>query len=431
MTTAAILTTVRRRRIFLPRLLDDGASPVPGRRLQPMPTPTELDSILHTVRTFIDREVMPLETGFLTQGFEPVQPRLDELRTKVKHLGLWVPHLPASAGGPGLSLVEFARVSEELGRTPIGHYVFNAQAPDVGNMELLIGHGDAMQSDRWLRPLVDGRIRSCFSMTEPGRAGSNPTWLTTTAIREGDEYVISGDKWFTTAADGAAFTIVMAVTNPDEPNRYRKTSMIIVPTDTPGFELVRNTPVMGERGSGWASHAEVAFNGCRVPVANRIGPEGAGFALAQERLGPGRIHHCMRWIGICERAIEIMCRHAVERELAPGTPLASRQVVQHWIADSRAEVNASRLMVMDAAAKIEREGSRSARAEISAIKFYVAGTLDRVLDRALQTLGGLGVTDYTPIAFWYRHERAARIYDGADEVHRNLVARVELAKYTQ
>jgi len=408
---------------------DEDASQVPDRRLRCMRP--ELDAILDTVHSFLERELMPLESEFLTRGFASVEPRLAETRAKVKELGLWVPHLPLSAGGPGFSLVEFARVSEELGRTPLGHYAFNAQAPDVGNMELLLRHGDPTQKDRWLRPLIDGAMRSCFSMTEPGRAGSNPTWLTTTAISDGDEYVIDGDKWFTSAADGAAFTIVMAVTNPESPDRYRKASMIIVPTGTPGFELVRNTPVMGERGSGWASHAEVAFNGCRVPVANRIGPEGAGFALAQERLGPGRIHHCMRWIGICERAIEVMCRHAIDRELAPGTPLASRQVVQHWIADSRAEVNASRLMVMDAAAKIEREGSRSARAEISAIKFYVANTLARVLDRALQTLGGLGMTDYTPIAFWYRHERAGRIYDGADEVHRNLVAKVELAKYRQ
>lgn len=425
-----IVMSVRRMEAPFPFHFDGcDAAGVPDRRLRRMWT--EHDAILDTVRSFISREVMPLEAEFLTDGFESVQSRLEELREKTKQIGLWVPHLPAHAGGPGLSLVEFARVSEELGKTPLGHYVFNAQAPDVGNMELLSSHGDAAQKDKWLRPLIDGTIRSCFSMTEPGRAGSNPTWLTTTAARDGDEYVIDGDKWFTSAADGAAFTIVMAVTNPESPDRYARASMIIVPTDTPGFQLVRNTPVMGERGFGWASHAEVAFNGCRVPITNRIGPEGTGFALAQERLGPGRIHHCMRWIGICERAIEIMCRHAIDRDLSPGRTLASRQVVQHWIADSRAEVNASRLMVMDAAAKIEREGSRSARVEISVIKFYVANTLNRVLDRALQTLGGLGMTDYTPIAFWYRHERAARIYDGPDEVHRNLVARVELAKYGQ
>jgi alkylation response protein AidB-like acyl-CoA dehydrogenase len=391
--------------------------------------PSELNAVLDTIRRFVETEVQPLEALFLAEGFATVQPRLDELRHVVKRMGLWVPHLSAAAGGPGLSLSEFARVSEVLGRTPLGHYVFNAQAPDVGNMELLLEHGDEAQRRTWLRPLVDGTIRSCFSMTEPGRAGSNPTWLSTTAITDGSDYIINGDKWFTTGAEGSAFTIVMAVTNPESQERHRRASMIIVPTGTPGFELVRNTSVMGERGDGWASHAEVAFNGCRVPTANRIGDEGDGFRLAQERLGPGRIHHCMRWIGICERAIEVMSRHAIDRELAPGIPLASRQVVQHWIADSRAEVDASRLMVVSAAEKLEREGPRAARVEISTIKFFVADTLGRILDRALQTLGGLGMTDYTPIAFWYRYERAARIYDGSDEVHRDLVARAELAKY--
>jgi acyl-CoA dehydrogenase len=399
----------------------------PIRRLIVMPS--ELNAVLDTIRRFVETEVQPLEAPFLAEGFATVQPRLDELRHVVKRMGLWVPHLSAAAGGPGLSLSEFARVSEVLGRTPLGHYVFNAQAPDVGNMELLLEHGDEAQRRTWLRPLVDGTIRSCFSMTEPGRAGSNPTWLSTTAITDGSDYIINGDKWFTTGAEGSAFTIVMAVTNPESQERHRRASMIIVPTGTPGFELVRNTSVMGERGDGWASHAEVAFNGCRVPTANRIGDEGDGFRLAQERLGPGRIHHCMRWIGICERAIEVMSRHAIDRELAPGIPLASRQVVQHWIADSRAEVDASRLMVVSAAEKLEREGPRAARVEISTIKFFVADTLGRILDRALQTLGGLGMTDYTPIAFWYRYERAARIYDGSDEVHRDLVARAELAKY--
>jgi acyl-CoA dehydrogenase len=407
---------------------ETGAPAVPFGKVRKLGgMPREL--LLDTVRRFVEAEIQPLEAPFLTGGFASVEPRLAELRAAVKRLGLWAPHLPAEAGGAGLSLIEFAGVSEELGRTPLGHYVFNAQAPDVGNMELLLTHGDESQKDAWLRPLIDGSIRSSFSMTEPGRAGSNPTWLATSATREGNEYVINGDKWFTTGAEGAAFTIVMAVTNPESRERHRKASMIIVPFETPGLELVRNTSVMGERGSGWASHAEVAFTNCRVPVSNRIGDEGAGFVLAQERLGPGRIHHCMRWIGICERAIEIMAKHAVDRELRPGDPLASRQVVRHWIADSRVDVDASRLMVIDAAQKIERDGPRAARTQVSAIKFFVADVLGRVLDRTLQVLGGLGMTDYTPIAFWYRHERAARIYDGADEVHRDLVARAELAKY--
>lgn len=266
-------------------------------------------------------------------------------------------------------------------------------------------------------------------MTEPGRAGSNPAWLSATAERDGDHYVLNGDKWFTSAADGAAFTIAMMVTNPQAESRYARASQIIVPTDTPGFTRVRNTPVMGEAGSGWASHSEVSFTDCRVPVTNRIGDEGAGFVLAQERLGPGRIHHCMRWLGICERSLDLMCEYAVNRELAPGRPLADQQVVQHWIADSRTEIDAARLMVLRAAWKIEREGNHAARTEVSQIKFFVANTLQRVIDRALQVHGGMGMTDYTPLAWWYRHERAARIYDGADEVHRNVVARHELGRH--
>jgi alkylation response protein AidB-like acyl-CoA dehydrogenase len=388
----------------------------------------DLADLLATAREFVEKEVVPLEPHFLTGAHEELEPRVAEVRAKAKAMGMWAPALPEEVGGAGMSLVEFAHLSEELGRTPLGHYVCNAQAPDVGNMELLLQFGTDEQIERWLHPLVAGEIRSCFSMTEPGHAGSNPTWMSSTAERDGDEYVINGDKWFTSAADGAAFTIVMAVTNPDA-DRYRKASQIIVPTDTPGFSLVRNTPVMGDVGAGWASHAEVSFNECRVPVTNRIGGEGAGFVLAQERLGPGRIHHTMRWIGICERAIELMCRYALDRDLAPDRPLASRQVVQHWIADSRAETNAARLMVLDAARKLEADGNRAARTEISAIKFFVANVLQRVLDRAIQTHGGMGMTDYTPLAFWYRHERAARIYDGADEVHRNVVARTELGKY--
>jgi alkylation response protein AidB-like acyl-CoA dehydrogenase len=387
-----------------------------------------LADLLATAREFVEKEVIPLEPLFLTGAHEELAPAIREVRSKARAMGMWAPALPEDVGGAGMSLVEFAHLSEELGRTPLGHYSCNAQAPDVGNMELLLHFGSDEQRERWLKPLIAGEIRSSFSMTEPGHAGSNPTWMSTTAERDGDEYIINGDKWFTSAADGAAFTIVMAVTNPDA-DRYRKASQIIVPTDAPGFKLVRNTPVMGDVGAGWASHAEVSFNDCRVPVTNRIGGEGAGFVLAQERLGPGRIHHTMRWIGICERAIELMCRYAVDRELAPGRPLASRQVVQHWIADGRAETNAARLMVLDTARKLEEEGTKAARTEISAIKFFVANVLQRVLDRAIQTHGGMGVTDYTPLAFWYRHERAARIYDGADEVHRNVVARTELAKY--
>jgi alkylation response protein AidB-like acyl-CoA dehydrogenase len=295
-------------------------------------------------------------------------------------------------------------------------------------MELLHMFGTPEQQQTWLHPLAHGAIRSCFAMTEPDLAGSNPTQLATRAERDGDEYVISGHKWFTSSADGASFAVVMAVTNPDaEP--HARASQIIVPLPTPGFTLVRNISVMGETGGGWASHAEVTFENVRVPVSNRLGAEGAGFALAQERLGPGRIHHCMRWIGVCERVFDLMCRRAVSRELSPGDPLANKQAVQFWIADSRIEIHAARLMVLDAAARISRDGQRAARAEIAYIKVFVANVLQRVLDRALQAHGALGMTDDTPIAWWYRHERAARIYDGADEVHKSVIARRALAPY--
>lgn len=380
------------------------------------------------LRNFVNSELIPLEPTFLQQGFGAILPKLRELRENVRQRGWWLPPLSRAHGGLGMPLTEFAAISEELGRTPTGHYVFNCQAPDVGNMELLHMHGSADQQARWLMPLAFGDIRSCFAMTEPEHAGSNPVWMDTHAVKDGDDYVIHGHKWFTSSADGAAFTIVMAVTNPDAAPHLRA-SQIIVPLDTPGFKLVRNVKIMGEAGEDWSSHAEVRFEHCRVPQSNRIGGEGAGFALAQDRLGPGRIHHCMRWIGICERALELMCRHAATRELSPGVMLGSRQVVQHWIAESRADINAARLMVMDAAHKIESKGAHAARVEVSTIKYFVAGVLHRTLDHAIQTHGALGITDDIPLSWWYRHERGARIYDGADEVHKNVVARQELKKY--
>jgi alkylation response protein AidB-like acyl-CoA dehydrogenase len=347
----------------------------------------------------------------------------------VKGLGLWAPQLPTRWGGLGLRLPEFARVSEELGRTPLGHYVFNCQAPDAGNLEILIEHGSAEQQARWLEPLARGDCRSCFAMTEPEFAGSNPVWMHTRARQEGADYILDGHKWFTSAMEGAAFAIVMAVTDPDAAQPHRRASQIIVPADTPGFRRVRNIPLMGEPGADYFSHAEVIFQNCRVPQTNRLGGEGEGFVIAQQRLGPGRIHHCMRWIGICERAFELMCRRAATRELAPGEPLASRQMLQERVADSRAEINAARLLVLDAAEKIERAGSKAAREEISIIKFYVANVLQQVLDRAMQAHGALGLTDDLVLAWWYRHERGARIYDGPDEVHKAVVARLNLKRH--
>jgi len=384
--------------------------------------------LLRTLDEFVRQEVQPLERPFLHHDFATLLPAVEDKRQLAKRHGLWLPQIPVDYGGMGLSLFDHGLVSEVLGRTPLGHYVLNCQAPDAGNMEILIEHGTPEQKERYLMPLLAGAVRSCFSMTEPENAGSNPTWLSTTAVKDGDDYVISGHKWFTTAADGAAFAIVMAVTDPTA-SRYQRASMIIVPTDTPGFQVVENTSVMGERGQGWASHAEIRYNDCRVPQANRLGAEGAGFVIAQERLGPGRIHHCMRWIGICERAFDLMCRQAALRELAPGRTLAEMGPVQNWVAESRAEIDAARLLVLKTANQIDKEGAYAARDSISLIKFHVAGVLQNVLDRAIQVHGAMGMTDETPLAFWYRHERAARIYDGPDEVHKWSVARRILSRY--
>jgi alkylation response protein AidB-like acyl-CoA dehydrogenase len=387
-----------------------------------------LDDLVHRVRAIVREGVVLLEPDFLAGGIGAIAPRLAALRERVREEGLLAAHMPAAYGGAGLPLAVFGRLSEELGWSPLGHYVFNCQAPDVGNMELLLHHGSAEQKERFLRPLAAGTMRSCFAMTEPDRAGSNPVWLATTARAEGDDYVLDGRKWFTSGADGAAFAIVMAVTAP-EAAPHKRASMFLVPTDTPGYRLVRNIPVMGDAGSGYFSHGEVAFEGCRVPAAARIGAAGAGFALAQERLGPGRIHHCLRWIGVSERALHMTCERAARRELAPGVRLASKQAVQHAIADSRAEIDAARLLVLRTAERIDAEGAAAARADVSMIKFFVAGVLDRVLDRAVQVHGGLGLTDDTILSFWYRHERAARIYDGPDEVHKSALARHVLRPY--
>jgi len=384
---------------------------------------------LEEISVFVREAVQPLEPTFFTEGVRAILPALSDLREQVRDRGWWSPHLSQALGGMGLGLSPFARVSETLGRSPLGHYVFNCQAPDVGNMEILITQGTEAQQQRWLGPLTRGEIRSCFSMTEPDRAGSNPTWMDTTAVIDGEDYLINGRKWFTSSADGAAFAVVMAITNPEAEKRHRRASMIIVPTDQPGFEIVRNISVMGNSGSGYFSHAEVRYTDCRVPQSYRLGEQGAGFAIAQERLGAGRIHHCMRWIGICERAFELMCARAASRMVSPDQALGGFQLVQDWIATSRAEIHAARLMVLDAADKIDRDGLFAAREEISIIKYFVSGVLQRVLDRALQTHGALGMTDDTPLAYWYSHERAACIYDGPDEVHKAFVARAILRRF--
>ncbi len=389
----------------------------------------ELHALLEKYREFVKNELFPIDLGVVTGPFKSFLPHLESLRAKAKSQGLFAPHLSKEDGGVGLNLVQFAQVSEILGQSPIGHYIFNCNAPDIGNMELLHLFGSTDQREKWLKPLQKGEIRSCFAMTEPAHAGSNPINMSTIAVREGDSYRINGHKWFTTAADGAAFTIVMAVTNP-EAAPHQRASMIIIPLDNPGYKLIRNIPVMGEAGEDYLSHGEVKFENCMVPVSNLIGTEGQGFALAQERLGPGRIHHCMRWIGICERVFDMMCKRAMTRELDQGKPLAEKQTIQNWIAESRAEIKASRLLVMDTAEKMEQFGAKAVREDISTIKFFVADALMKVIDRAIQVHGALGITDDTLLSFWYRHERGARIYDGPDEVHKSALARSILKKYS-
>ena len=388
----------------------------------------KLRSLYPKIKNFLEKEIYPVELELVHGTWSETKKRLDDKRAIAKSLGLWAPYLSENEGGLGLSMTEFGQISELLGTTPFGHYTLNCQAPDIGNIELMHQFASKELKAKYLHPLINGDIRSCFSMTEPEFAGSNPVNMGTTAVLEGDEYVINGHKWFTTAADGAAFAIVMAVTDA-EASRYNRASMIVVPTDTPGFELTRNISVMGDVGGGYMSHAEIKYADCRVPASNLIGDVGSGFMLAQQRLGPGRIHHCMRWIGICERAFDMMCSRAATRELKDGKMLGHQQTVQNWIAESRAEISAARFMVLHAAAKMDKEGSKAARMEISTIKFFVANVLMQVLDRAVQVHGALGISDDTLLSFWYRHERGARIYDGPDEVHKASLAKSILRKY--
>lgn len=388
----------------------------------------KMQTIIGMINEFVEKELIPLEPEFLTTPSKKMIPRIEEKRQMVRQMELWAPNHPKEYGGMGLNLVEHALVSEALGRTPLGHLVFGCQAPDAGNIEILYKYGTDAQKEKYLRPLIAGKIRSCFSMTEIELPGSNPVMLDTTAVKDGDDYVINGHKWFTSSADGAEFAIVMAITNPEAPP-YLRASMIMVPTDTPGFNLVRNIPVMGHAGEDYFSHAEILYQSCRVPQRNLLGPEGQGFVLAQERLGPGRIHHCMRWIGICNRAFDLMCSRAVNRKISPDKTLAMKQIIQSWIAECAADIRSARLMVLHTAWTIENLGVKEARQDISLIKFVVANVMQKVVDRALQVHGGLGMTDDRIIAFYYRHERAARIYDGADEVHKVSLARRILKEY--
>jgi len=373
---------------------------------------------LEQVRAFMAERVLPNE-DVLDREDDEADALVAKLRDEVREAGLWAPHVPPEAGGTGTGFLDYAYLNEQIGRTVWGQLVFGCQAPDAGNAEILHLYGSEDQKERWLQPLVAGEIRSFFSMTEPEVPGSDPTTLRTRAVRDGDEWVIDGHKWFSSGAEGAAFGIVMAVTDPDA-DAHARASQIIVPADTPGVEVVRAIPTMGHRGRNWSTHCEVRYTNVRVPASNLLGAQGAGFLIAQKRLGPGRIHHVMRWLGQMQRAFELMCSYSLQRETF-GEPLARKQTVQNWIADSYTEIQACRLMTLDAAHKID--AGDEARVEISTIKFFAARVLQDVIDRAIQVHGARGLTDETPLANMAMQARGGRIYDGPDEVHRQVVAR--------
>jgi acyl-CoA dehydrogenase len=382
---------------------------------------------------FMEERVLPAEEVYAAQMREAGDPHgdppiLEELKAEARSRGLWNLFLPDDRWGAGLSVLEYAPLAEITGWSPhLAPEALNCSAPDTGNMEILAMFGTPEQQERWLAPLLDGEIRSCFSMTEPDVASSDATNIRCRIERDGDEYVITGRKWWSSGAlsPRCRLSIVMGVTNPDA-DTYRRQSMVLVPMDTPGVRIVRNVPVFGyeERGG----HAEIAFEGARVPVANLLGDEGGGFSIAQERLGPGRIHHCMRLIGMAERAFEVMAGRAHER-VAFGKPLAAQGVVQDWIAEARIRIEQARLLVLKTAWLIDTVGPKGARVEVAAIKVVAPRTAMWVIDRGMQVLGGAGVSDDFPLARLYAGARSLAIADGPDEVHMRSVARRELRRF--
>jgi acyl-CoA dehydrogenase len=385
------------------------------------PTP-EQQELLEKAERFLNEHVYAAEVHMVPHRGLPDE-ILKPLQKRVKELGMWAPHLPKEAGGLGMGNVTLGLMNELLGRSPIAPRIFGSSAPDTGNSEILWMAGTEEQKEKYLAPLVAGDIRSCFAMTEPDVSGSDPTGLQARAVKDGDEWVINAHKWFTTNAVGASYSIVMAVTDPDGPPHARA-SMFLVDSDNPGYEIVREVPVMGDHSEG--GHCEVRYTNCRVPESAVLGKIGEGFKLAQLRLGPGRITHVMRWIGMATRSFEIMMDYALKRETR-GRKLAEMQTVQNFIADSAAEIQALRLMTLHAAWKMDQ--GDEARTEISLVKFFGAKVLHDVIDRAIQVHGALGFSDDTPLAGWYREARAARIYDGPDEVHRMVVAKRLLKEY--
>jgi acyl-CoA dehydrogenase len=391
-------------------------------------TEPKFQAHLDWMRDFVREEIWPIET--LDLEIDQLERAMAPLQERVKERGLWAAHLDPELGGQGYGQVKLGLMHEILGSSPYAPMAFGNQAPDSGNSEILALAGTPEQKERWLYPLLAGDLRSAFSMTEPETAGSDPTLLRTRAVKEGDEYVINGHKWFSSNGSIADFLILMAVTDPDA-RRYQRASMIIVPVDTPGVEIVRDVATMEHPHGGYGrygGHAEIYYRDVRVPATNLLGPEGAGFLIAQQRLGPGRIHHCMRWLGVSQRAFDMLCERALYRE-SHGSLLADKQTVQNWIADSAAQMQAARLMTLHAAWKMDTEGASAARKEIALIKFFGAQVLHDVVDRALQAHGSLGYSTDLPLEAMYRFSRGARFYDGPDEVHRQSVAKFILRGY--
>lgn len=383
---------------------------------------------------FMNEHVYPNEKTYLEQlnqgdsRWSSIPPIMSELTEKAKTAGLWNLFLPESEYGAGLTNLEYAPLCEIMGRSLIGPEVFNCSAPDTGNMEVLVRYGSESQKLQWLQPLLNGEIRSCFSMTEPEVASSDATNIEARIEREGDEYIINGRKWWSSGAGDprCKIAIVMGKSNPDA-SRYEQQSMILVPLDTPGVKIERLLPVFGYDHAPHG-HAEISFDNVRVPTGNILWGEGKGFAIAQGRLGPGRIHHCMRLIGAAEKALETLCKRIQNRE-AFGKPLAKQGVILEWVADSRIEIEQARLLTLKAAYMMDTVGNKEAKLEIAMIKVVAPSMALRVIDRAIQALGGAGVSDDFPLAAQWANARTLRLADGPDEVHRAQVAKLELKKY--
>ncbi len=393
-------------------------------------TDPEYQAKLDWARAFVREEIWPLETVFGELDQAQLDRAYAPLQEKVREQGLWAAHLPPDLGGQGYGQVKLGLLHEILGTSMLAPNAFGCQAPDSGNSEILALAGTPEQKERWLEPLLAGDIKSAFSMTEPN-AGADPTLLSTTAVRDGDEWVINGHKWFSSNASIADFLIVMAVSDPDA-RPHQRASMFIVPTDTPGVNILRDVPTMEHPEESFGklgNHSEILYEDVRVPADALLGEAGTGFLIAQHRLGPGRIHHCMRWLGVSQRAFDMLCERATYR-YAFGSTLGEKQTVQNWIADSAAQMQAARLMTLHAAWKMDTQGASAARTDISLIKFYGAQVLHDVVDRALQIHGSLGYSTDMPLEAMYRLARGARFYDGPDEVHRQSVARRLLQAYS-